>query len=231
MKRHYWKTGRLTLIIVGLSVILGCSTAGRDASQRIVPCSEHFSSQTGEYIQLRAIPTVVSPAQVAQMIREHGFYERIWQPQTDVLNVYTTLEMDGDVVVVDCAHQLMWATGVVVQATFENAAEVMATMHYAGFNDWRMPTIAELSSVLEAPHKTTYAYHPAFSNFVQAGAWSADETLEPPSNTAWAVRFDRGVITILSQNTFFYLLPVRDRRPPPFDSKTGASIRGLPKDW
>jgi hypothetical protein len=119
----------------------------------------------------------------------------------------------------------------VVRATFENAAEVMATMHYAGFNDWRMPTVAELASVLEAPHKTTYAYHPVFSDFVLAGAWSADETLDAPPNTAWAVRFDRGIITILPKDTFFYLLPVRDSRLPAIDSKTGASIRGLPKDW
>lgn len=192
---------------------------------------QKVSSQHERYIPLRTTPTTLTEDDIAAMIRAYGFYEGRIHPDQDIFNRYVRIVLQNDVVVHDATHHLFWATGLVVRASFENAGEVVSTLNYAGFQDWRVPTVEELVSVL-TPRQGTYHYEKAFLEFQAEGAWSADRVPSAGSETfGWFIRFDTGQVVSLPGEEYQRLLLVRDALKPRLDATTGASIRGLSKDW
>jgi hypothetical protein len=179
---------------------------------------------------LRSSPAALTDEQVAQFLAQHEFYERDRHPASDLPNTYTKVTIAGDVVVYDAAYHLFWASGLVVRAAFDNAGEVVSTLHYAGSQDWRVPTLEELISVLTPPQGNWY-YDKAFTEFLYDCTWSADAVEQSGSDSGWAVCFDTGIVTKIAITGYQSLLLVRSADKPPIDGKTGASIRGLSQDW
>lgn len=190
---------------------------------------EHFLISCDK-ILLRASPLSLTASQIEKMVTKYGFYEHQLHPQHAIRNRYRETSIEGDPIVVDCTHELLWTTGLVMRASHEKASEVVTTAHYAGFNDWRVPTVEELAALLTPLQHDRYLDR-VFRNFLLASVWSIDTVAGTNQESAWIVRFDEGRIQQEPVHEFHGLLLVRNLRKLPIDSKSGASIRGLSKDW
>ena len=110
-------------------------------------------------------------------------------------------EINGDLVVIDKNTGLMWQQGTVDingdgeinyndEVTWDNAKDYCETLTYAGYDDWRLPTIFELTTIVNYGE-----YNPAIdeSYFSSKSAyyWSAT-TNAYNTDSAWVVSFYYG---------------------------------------
>jgi hypothetical protein len=210
------------LLCVGLGALFGHPWAA----------AETTGAPADEVVLLRALPTALTNTQVTEMLGRNDFYERQRHPTRASMTTYQKLLFadNANVVVIDHTHNLMWASGLAVKAAAQNASEVVSTLHYAGFVDWRLPTLEELASVLH-PKALDFYLDAAFADFRAESSWSADTVLQSESGYGWVVSFTQGVIISAPTTAYHPLLLVRDAGKIGIDSKTGASVRGLSKEW
>jgi hypothetical protein len=91
---------------------------------------------------------------------------------------------NGDGTITDFVSGLMWEMkGTVPGYTWDQAfayVESLNTSHYAGYSDWRMPNINELTSITDYGH-TTPALDPIFIPY-GGWPWSATSAADTPSS-------------------------------------------------
>ncbi|MCI0529413.1 MAG: DUF1566 domain-containing protein [Nitrospira sp.] len=166
---------------------------------------ETFQPDHRSVIRLRSRPTTLSNKDVVQMIREKGFshaydlseYELADCIQGNFLHVYRPMALKGDHVVIDQATGLMWQqSGSSYLVTWEKAKDYIDSLnrkHYAGYLDWRLPTIEELTSLLEPTEKNGNLYIDSVFDPTQIWCWSADWV--PASQSVWGVYFALGFVS------------------------------------
>jgi hypothetical protein len=130
---------------------------------------------------------------------------------------------NDDDTITDCSTNLMWkkysegqrsiacGKGMVRQYTWENAVNRFKQTSFAGYNDWRLPTIKELRSLtscdrkvasplIEARHATTLLRdkcakpainHNIFPNTSPTRYWTSS-TFFNKDDYAWTLHFDSG---------------------------------------
>lgn len=110
---------------------------------------------------------------------------------------------NGDLTVYDHSTGLMWmkcplgqfgATcllGTASSSTWKGALEVAASTSFAGFDDWRLPDVKELHSIVEErcirPAANTLIFPSTPSNYFWTSSPSAFR-----DNLAWSVNFEYG---------------------------------------
>jgi len=107
---------------------------------------------------------------------------------------YNLKAIKGDKVVVDNATGLMWHQGGSGNyLNLKNAKEWVWQLNsegYAGYHDWRLPTLEEAASLLESNKRNDLYIDPIFSN-KQEWIWSGDEY---GSEGAWLVCLSHGFV-------------------------------------
>ena len=150
-----------------------------------------------EIITLRSSYKKLSVSQVQSIpnvsIREKdewGFYGH-----STIKHDYSLKAVSGDVVVVDNATGLMWhQSGSDDWMSWDEAKEWVEDLNseegYAGYQDWRLPTVDEAVSLLESSEKNGDLYiDPVFSK-KQRWIWTGDS--KAGSEAAWLVYFING---------------------------------------
>lgn len=152
-------------------------------------------------VALRATAAVLSRDDVARMVAQRGFFDENLNPaHAGFPNEFRVQDFRGDRVVVDYATCLMWKQSSSPNPmTWYDApgyARELGAARYAGFADWRVPTIEELASLME-PRKSAAGYH--LDAVFDLGprkvgdCWSVDrKEYETAADTAWPAGFSYG---------------------------------------
>jgi hypothetical protein len=116
---------------------------------------------------------------------------------------------DGEVVI-DHTTELMWhQAGSPDYFSFKKANKWIKMINkksYAGFDDWRLPTLEEASSLLEFGTKSSKFIHTVFDD-KQWGTWTGDRS---DKGLAWIVTYVNGTISEVQAGTpATFIRPVR----------------------
>jgi uncharacterized protein YjbI with pentapeptide repeats len=124
---------------------------------------------------------------------------------------YNLKTAGGDKVVVDNATGLMWHQSgsdnyVVWDEVNEWVEDLNSEEGYAGYHDWKLPTVEEAASLLEANEENgDLCIDPVFSN-KQIYIWTGDKT-DYGSEAPWIVYFSIGSVS--RHHSIHYVRPVR----------------------
>ncbi len=177
--------------------------------------SRVVASLVNEYpeptVNLRSSSRTLSVSEVQSMpnmsIRkkhDYGFYGH-----STISHSYKKRSISGDSVVVDNTTGLMWhQSGSDNYMSWNDAKGWVRNLNsrgYAGYHDWRLPTVEEAASPLESKQRNDSYIDPVFSKN-QWGIWTGDEY---GSGGAWLVYFNDGNVVWLSFSYGLYVRPVR----------------------
>jgi len=161
------------------------------------------ADQKQTLVNLRPYCKIVSLSDVEEManvsIREkqgnQGFIGHSTIKHDYELNI-----IKDDKVVVDHSTGLMWhQSGSYKNISWKKAKKWVSelnTQRYAGFSDWRLPTLEEAVSLLESSEKNGKFIDPVFDE-AQWSIWTCDSSLLDGSlslDNAWSVNFNHSLI-------------------------------------
>ena len=159
--------------------------------------------------RLRREPLTVSEeeAEEAFKTKKSGWWVfSVWRPLKHIQNNF---EDQADVVL-DRATGLMWQkSGSLNSMTYENAQAYITQLNgnrFAGYNDWRWPTIPELMSLIEPERQSNELHINPIFDKTQKWCWSTDKISE---RMAWAVYFISGYVQGYGLLGRFYVRCVR----------------------
>ena len=103
--------------------------------------------------------------QLSQLIIEWNFYDSQLNPQGSFANALAA--SDGSTTVVDEKTGIMWQRGGLDLCSIRKMTTDIKELNkegFAGYNDWRMPTVEEAMSLMEpTPNEKGLYIHPCFS--------------------------------------------------------------------
>ena len=146
---------------------------------------------------LRHAPRVLSEEQVKKMLKNRGFYDRDWNPGGFGLNHdYEKIRRHGKVLVRDHATGLIWqqsGSSEYIKGLKKAKAYVreLNWAAYAGYTDWRLPTLEEAMSLMERTEKNGDLYIDPDFDKKQRWIWTCD-TVQDREARAWVVSFSYG---------------------------------------
>ncbi len=143
---------------------------------------------------LRSEPKTLSSVEAMLMFREKGFFTTDWNEERSFAS---DLQDNHDGTISDHVTLLMWQQGGSVGfMTLADAKQYIAMLNqdcFAGFSDWRLPTLEEGASLLN-PHGRggdgLHIAHPFDGK--QGWIWTADTAEEP--GISWDISFYSGYV-------------------------------------
>ena len=142
------------------------------------------------------------------------------------LSIYTTSAYaavftdNGDLTVTDATTGLMWQQctpehigvgcvgGGSVAYTWEQAITYCEGLSLGGFDDWRLPNIKELSSIVDTTKSSRAIQLTYFPDTMQDRYWSSS-TDAGSTTDAWIVHFLLGVVGSNNKSDNYYVRCVR----------------------
>lgn len=160
----------------------------------------------GFRVRLRSEPVVVSRTEFRDVFGLNGHD----LPLGYIRNEY---EKYGDIIF-DHTTGLTWQkSGSPDNMTYPKAQEYIETLNqqqFAGFHDWRLPTVPELMSLFEPEKQANGLYIDPIFDATQSWCWSADRLPEGSSSSvAWPVFFNYGYVNLNLLDRYTYVRAVR----------------------
>jgi len=158
---------------------------------------------------LRSSPKKVSVDEAKQMLQQNGFFDKYWNPAGGDKNKIKPETIDQENIITDPSTGLMWyPSGSQKFVNLKGAEEWIFDLNkkgYAGFSDWRLPTVEEAASLLENKKRNNFYLNPAFDRR-QWCIWTCD-TLRADFN--WMVVFSGRLDWLDCNISLGYVRPVR----------------------
>ncbi|MGM0664161.1 MAG: DUF1566 domain-containing protein [Thermodesulfobacteriota bacterium] len=159
-----------------------------------------------EPVSLRSRPEDLSEEGVRSLLLENDFYATCWtyngdfcNPNGEFINSYRD---NGDGTVTDDRTRLMWQKGgspsVMDWPEAGTYVQKLNRERFAGYDDWRLPTVEELASLMERSWLNDDLFVAAVFSSAQKYCWSADTK---GVERAWKSNFHLG---------FFLDFPISD---------------------
>ena len=168
-------------------------------------------------LTLRSAPTSLDIGEVEQMLKKYDFFDRYLNSGgKGIEHTYEVLVIKGDKIVFDVTTGLMWQQSGSLKnaehAETQNHIVALNSGNFAGFNDWRLPTLEESMSLMEPKKskKEGLDINPVF-DLKQNWIWTADTH---GVHFAWRVGFISGGYCNLSYvngDFRYYVRAVRSR--------------------
>ena len=126
------------------------------------------------------------------MLAENNALARV--KSHDVINRYMMKSLHRGEVVIDRETGLMWQQAASSQQmVYRLAMEWINSLNkrgFAGFNDWRLPTLEEAMTLMEqSPNHEGVYIDPIFNSKQRSWMWTADRG---EADSAWYVNFNYG---------------------------------------
>ncbi len=159
---------------------------------------------------LRHSYKTLSHSDVEAMLKEYGFFEDSHNKSGKFKGRLAKKTVGGAAVVVDSRTGLMWHPGGsekhMKYRKIRGWLKNLNKRRYAGFSDWRLPTLEEAASLLRS-RKGRHALYldPAFSGD-QKRIWTGDRF---GGNKFWVVRFYTGIVFSYGTSSSHFIRPVR----------------------
>lgn len=145
--------------------------------------------------KLRSQAQPLSVDEFIIMLKQHNFFDYDWNKKgLGFTNHFDVQYIKGNMIVIDSASGLMWQQGGSSEKMkYEQAKkwiEEINLEYYAGFQDWRLPTLEEAMSLMEQKNKNNDLYIETAFDSRQWGIWTSD--LVKDQSRAWVVSFSLG---------------------------------------
>ena len=160
-------------------------------------------------VKLRSDPKLIWQDDIEKMLNEHNFFAKYLNDEGSFPNDFMD---NGDGTVTDHVTGLMWekagSSSILQYHKAQQRVKLLNKEEYLGYEDWRIPTIEELSSLLE-PKKNEKGKHiNALFNPEQKTCWSSDHYSQGWRNFYHIVDFSRGKITWgVARADYTFLIP------------------------
>ncbi len=153
--------------------------------------------------QLRSVATTLSVDQVKAMLVAKGFYDLTRNPGgKGISHQYRRITQNDEPLVVDDATGLMWQqAGSAEYMVYEDAKKYIEKLNrekFAGYSDWRLPTLEEAMSLMEPGKNKEGLYIDPVFDKEKRWIWTADQS---SASVAWVVNFTNGYCNDLRVGT------------------------------
>lgn len=175
--------------------------------------NEEIKKWAASRVILRSTPKTLDKLEVRAMVKKQGFFEKYYNSAGDFVNHYELHTINNQKVILDYATGLMWhQSGSEQYMEYDKVQAWIQQLNqrkYAGFSDWRLPTLEEMASLMES-QESRYALFidPLFSKD-QNHAWTADRF---DNNRAWAVDLFGGDFNPVETVYDSFVRPVRSAK-------------------
>ena len=147
-------------------------------------------------IPLRTQPQTLSRDDISSWFIKNNLFEDDINKLGHLLtNRFKREDNNDDKVVIDFASGLMWqcegSLEAVTYGKIEKFITGVNTSHYAGFSDWRLPTLEESWSLIENVKNRESLYINPIFNSRQRWIWTSDSVKGKP--WGWVVYFDYAI--------------------------------------
>jgi serine/threonine-protein kinase len=186
-----------------LAAMDDCFTAWQEKTDGICLWLEETSGAGGpaatqKVEKLREQPTKINPGKAQQLFQ----LDMLWRP----LQYHTgTFHLQPSETVLDANTQLLWQqSGSEYPLTWHQAHAYIHTLNqsqFSGQNNWRMPTVSELMSLItQPPHGGEYCADPMFDPALKR-VWTCDRR---SFIAAWYVNLEMGYVAWHDFDGYFF---------------------------
>ena len=182
-------------------------------SQKVKYWEDYIEKKGPSTVTLRSIPKELTENDVNNMFQDKNFYESLRNRFGEFKNKYQSKSINGHWIIIDESTGLMWAWGGSnAMGTHANAIDWLKEVNrhvFAGFSDWRLPTLEEAATLLESKKMSGGLFlDSVFSNF-QQWIWTSDPD---GSGKYWTVCFLYGNVMAYPENYGSWARPVRSMK-------------------
>lgn len=155
---------------------------------------KEVEKSSGLMPKFRSQPSSLSENDVKKMLLKNNFFDIRWNKKGKFDNQLTKNKIQDDEVVIDESSGLVWQqSGSLNEMKYEYAKNWIEELNkklYAGYSDWRLPTLEEAMSLMEPEKKEGLYIDPLFDKN-QKWIWTSD-LVKGESAAAWVVYFNKG---------------------------------------